>query len=290
MPLHALLSMILYYCLLTGNIDACNGGGTKTLKTAIKAAKAIVDESDKKTYEGDYEKGGFRLIDLHLHSKVLAILIGILMFLVLTGCLLYVCRSYCCKLKCFQSVKQDRYQGTQLRDRDDPIVRFSDVARLQHELNMPYNRPLLQHQMMQDDRNFARNQLMIPPRPFYDEPRIYEVPSTYQRPAIAAPPSARAPDDRIYVAINELQPRSQMDREPTYAHIVHRPTPNEAGDPTPDPVSSKLRAAAPDAAQATSNEITPVSPTPEPPAKKSIIGKRRVTIPPAKSGEKESSL
>ena len=78
----------------------------RRLSQTIKSAKEVnVDESDDESrhVDGDVESGGFRIIDLHIHSIAVQILLMLLIVVALVVLCMYCraqCAAACCCIKC----------------------------------------------------------------------------------------------------------------------------------------------------------------------------------------------
>ena len=215
--------ILLLICLLHP-ASACNSAR----KPEVTADTSVIDESVKSStdYEydydasetagGDIQSGGFNVVDLHLHSKVLGLLITILILVALAGCFLFICRQYCCRLKCCQPccATVDSPSDNHHIDRVDPPVRFSDVARLQEDLQ--FRQPMLRQRP-----NFISDRLqLLPPQPSYATPLQHFSPSA-------------ASDEPIYIQLAASQPpqpfavprSSSAAVEPVYAAVPRQPAP-----------------------------------------------------------------
>ena len=208
-------------------VDAA--GGTSNIDESVKNTNDYEYDYDaSETAGGDIQSGGFNIVDLHLHSKVLGLLITILIFIAVAGCFLYICRSYCCRLKCCQPccATVDSPSDNLHQDRLDPPVRFSDVARLQEDLQ--FRQPMLRQRP-----NFLSDRFILPQQPSYNLPLQHFSPSA-------------ASEEPIYVQLAASQPPQPFALpapEPVYASVVRQP----ASLPPPTATGAIRKARAPSA-------------------------------------------
>ena len=212
------LENLIFILLLHGSYricDACNSAR----KPVVTADESEIDESvnddESENAGGDIQSGGFNIVDLHLHSKVLGLLITVLIFVAVAGCLMYICKQHCCKLMCCkpccETIDSSSNNDNRLNDRFDPPVRFSDVARLQEELN-------LRQPMLRQRPNFLSNRLqLLPPQPSYDLPVQFTPSEMSEEPVYIQLASSRPPQPII------VPGSSAANADPIYASVTRQP-------------------------------------------------------------------
>ena len=243
-------------------VEACNS----SRQPKVEAETSEIDESytydvdESEHVRGDLQTGGFNVIDLHLHSKVLGLLITILIVVGLSGCLLYFCKQHCCKLKCCKICceKDDTPSAIRREDLADPPVRFSDVARLQEEFH-------LRQPMIRQRQNYFSNRLQLLP-----SPQSYDIP--LQNLQLASPPISDVSNEPIYLqlAASQPQPTLAANADPIYSVVPPRqqtgaipkaPAPPAPQQPAPAPLPGP-RTSASSAASSTAKK--PASKFPPP--------------------------
>ena len=276
---------IIFILLLNGNFqicDACNSARKPEVTADTSNIDESVNDDESETAYGDIQSGGFNIVDLHLHSKILGLLITILIFVAVAGCILYICKQHCCKLVCCQpcckTIDSISNADARREDRFDPPVRFSDVARLQEELN-------LRQPMIRQRPNFLSNRLqLLPPQPSYDAPVQFTPSEMSEEPIYIQLASSRPPQP---IAVPG---RPAGNADPIYATVnrqpISLPPPTASGAAQPAPVLSapSVKSKAPNPVPRSSASLTATSTAGQPstartPALAALFNK-----------EKESSL
>ena len=225
---------IIFILLLNGNFRicaACNSARKPVITADTSNLDESVNDDESETAGGDIQSGGFNIVDLHLHSKVLGLLITVLIFVTVAGCILYFCKQHCCKLvcckPCCETIDSVSFADQRREDRLDPPVRFSDVARLQEELN-------LRQPMLRQRPNFLSNRLqLLPPQPSYDAPVQFTPSEMSEEPIYIQLASSRPPQPIV------VPGRPAANADPIYASVNRQPI------PLPQPTASGADSSAP---------------------------------------------